>query len=866
MNQVGLSIPSIILDSPDPNPDLWNLQETQWENTFRKWDEINLITDINYQNLDLFEDEQITLTQTIQDIRDIEKVFTDFSKTFNLPASSVNNRLFKHYYRRDLVRDATPDAIFDANTKLEAILELNFKPFRYGYVVMNGVKLKNNVPDSYNITFYGQTIRLKDRVKDRKLSSLDFSQFNHDYNIATVKQGVETFVTQLGNQTVSVPHIIYPLISHTQRFIFDSTNQGVLTSQARSQLTRNLYTNTCGTQNDISAGSANERLSATQGFQFTDLKPALRIIDIIKVIEQDPNIDMRFTNDFFKETGFFADLYMWLHRNKGDIGVTPSNETGTNLIVLDKIESFTGDVIEFFDSTPGLTPPHSFTGFSPVFDGGIFRFHTGVAGFNALDGAERMRVVWSVTPTVNTKNFTVRLRKTGTNEVIVEQEHISGTASTTIDHTFDSGFGAQVFEQHNIEFVIETTETALTVSYVLSCTKILDDYISGETSYNVQAQTIAPTGVVDTIYITEQIPDMKILTFLTSLFKTFNLTAFIDSDINSSTYDQIKVQTLDAFYASGTRRDITEFVKTDESESNFSVPFNDLEFSFKEPKTFAAYYYNRLNSREYGSVKASDTTNSGRDPRLNRGQDYVVESQFEKMLFERLKDQNNDNPTNIGFGYFVDDNQNPVVANPLLFVRKNTSSPSPQQIMMHSGINPTTPAYLSTYNRATNFRQGTSNVTLTVASAESGTITFSYFDSNNATQTASVAPNNNTTINNVITNSVVITSNFDNRSNITIAYTEVTENQTINFSTEIDPFIPNIDTETLFKTYYSDYISDIFSFNRRLVKVKAILPQSFLINYKLSDTIVIANEEFIINKITTNLQTGESSLELLNKI
>ena len=96
MNQVGLSIPSIILDSPDPNPDLWNLQETQWENTFRKWDEINLITDINYQNLDLFEDEQITLTQTIQDIRDIEKVFTDFSKTFNLPASSVNNRLFKH--------------------------------------------------------------------------------------------------------------------------------------------------------------------------------------------------------------------------------------------------------------------------------------------------------------------------------------------------------------------------------------------------------------------------------------------------------------------------------------------------------------------------------------------------------------------------------------------------------------------------------------------------------------------------------------------------------------------------------------------------------------------------------------------------
>ena len=864
MNQVGLSIPSIILESPQPNPDLWNLTETLWENTFRKWDEINLITDINFQHLDLFEDEQITLTQTIQDIRDIEKVFTDFSRTFNLPASSINNRLFKHYYRRDIVSDATPDAIFDANSKLDAILELNYKPFRAGYIVMNGVKLKNNVPDSYNITFYGQTIRLKDRVKDRKLSSLDFSQFNHDYNATTVKQGVETFVTQLNDQTVSVPHIIYPLISHTQRFIFDSLNQGVLTSQDRSQLTRNLYTNECGSQ--ITTGSgATERLSSTQGFQFTDLKPALRIIDIIKVIEQDPNINIKFTDDFFKETGFFADLYMWLHRNKGDIGITPSNSSGTNLIVLDKISSFTGDVIEFFDSTGGLTPPHSFTGFSPVFDGGIFRFKTGILGSTQFDEIERMRVTWTVTPTVNTKSFTVRLRKTGTNETIVEQEHISGTAATTIDHLFES-VDPLSLEDNNIEFVIETTETALTVSYVLTCQKILEEIATGTTTYSVQPQTIAPTGVVDTIYITEQIPDMKILNFLTSLFKTFNLTAFVDNDVNSSTFDQVKVQTLDDFYAGGTTRDITEFVKIDESESNFSVPFNDIEFKFSEPKTFASYYYDRLNSREYGSVKASNAPNSGRDPRLNRGQDYRVEVGFEKVLYERLTDQNNDASTNIGFGYFVDDNQNSVVANPLMFVRKNTSSPSPQKIMMHSGIDASTPAYLATYNRPSNFRQGTSNVTLTVASAESSSITFSYFDSNNATQTATVAPNNNTTINNVITNSVVITSNFDNISNITIAYTEVTENQTINFSTEIDPFIPTIDTETLFKTYYRNYLSDIFSFNRRLVKVKAILPQSFLINYKLSDTIVIANEEFIINKITTNLQTGESSLELLNKI
>ena len=66
-------------------------------------------------------------------------------------------------------------------------------------------------------------------------------------------------------------------------------------------------------------------------------------------------------------------------------------------------------------------------------------------------------------------------------------------------------------------------------------------------------------------------------------------------------------------------------------------------------------------------------------------------------------------------------------------------------------------------------------------------------------------------------------------------------------------------------SYYQEYISDVFSENRRLVKVNAML-QSFLLNYKLSDTFIINDEEFIINKITTNLQTGKSSLELLNKI
>lgn len=840
MNQVGLAIPSVILDSPDPNPDIWNLTDTFWENTFRKWDEINLITDINFQRLDLFEDETITLTQSIQDIRDIEKVFTDFSKSFSLPASATNNKLFKHYYRRDLISDAIPNGIFNANSKLDAILELNFKPFRRGYIVLNGVKLKNNVPDSYNITFYGQTVQLKDRLSDRKLSSLDFGKYNHEYNITRVKEGLQTFVSELKGQTVTVPHIIYPLISHTNRFIYDTGTAGTTLAN-----TRNIdYTGNQSTD--------------SEGFHYTDLKPALRIIDIIETLEQDKDINMRFTDDFFKTSGFFANLYMWLHRNKGDIGVTPSNETGVNLIIIDNISSFTGDVTDFFsDDSPSE--------FVPIFDGGAFRFHTA----NLYGGRERekMTIDWTVTPSVNTKKFTVRLRKFGTNETIAEIDHVSGNTSTQLRHTFqepDYEAGGVVVE-HNVELVIETEESVLALTYDLTFRKRIEEDGESDLRYDITAQSVSPGNVVDTLSVSDQIPDMKILTFLTGLFKTFNLTAFVEDDVSSADFAKVKVQTLDAFYESGTSRDITQYIKQDESESNFSVPFNDIEFKFEEPKTFGAFYYNKLNSREYGSVKARDAENSGRDPRLNRGQDYRITVPFEKMFFERIKDSNDDTDTQVGYGFFVDDNQSPAIGKPLFFF-KNTTPTGTKSVQMYDGGGTGTPAEITSYNRPTNFQQGTSSVSISVDTDEPNPVTFSYLDASYVSQTIVVQDGGSGNISEAITNSVRAITDVQDTANISIDYTQITASQTINFSQEIDPFIPVIDTNTLFQTFYSTYISDIFDYNRRLVKVKAILPQSFLLNYKLSDTIIINNEEFVINKIDTNLQTGESSLELLNKV
>ena len=52
---------------------------------------------IEWQRVELFKDESVVLTQSIQNVRDIQKVFTDYSKTFTIPATKENNKIFKHY-------------------------------------------------------------------------------------------------------------------------------------------------------------------------------------------------------------------------------------------------------------------------------------------------------------------------------------------------------------------------------------------------------------------------------------------------------------------------------------------------------------------------------------------------------------------------------------------------------------------------------------------------------------------------------------------------------------------------------------------------------------------------------------------------
>tara|TARA_R100001163_G_scaffold287_1_gene533 strand:- start:46 stop:2385 length:2340 start_codon:yes stop_codon:yes gene_type:complete len=139
---------------------------------------------INDKKVDLYGDEKIEITSSIQNIQDISKTFTDFSQTFTVPASDTNNTIFSWYYNNDV------DGGFVAKERADARIEINHIPFRRGRVQLEGSEIKNNVPESYKITFYGDVVTLKDKFGIDKLSDLDWTDVNFAYTGTNVKNTI----------------------------------------------------------------------------------------------------------------------------------------------------------------------------------------------------------------------------------------------------------------------------------------------------------------------------------------------------------------------------------------------------------------------------------------------------------------------------------------------------------------------------------------------------------------------------------------------------------------------------------------------------------------------------------------------------
>ena len=217
-----------------------------------------------FQRLEPFDDEKISVNSSVQNISDISKVFTDYSQSFTIPASKVNNTILKHWYENTI-----EDNFFDHRTKKEAFITLDTILFKRGYIQLEKATIKSGRPENYTISFIGTLSSLKQKFEGKMLKDLPFG--NISYNPSDVADIIK------GNNPNS--DIKFPLISSDRAWNTDNTVP------------------------------ANNVTTPNGGINTRELLPAIRLTKIIDMIATTFGVTF---NSVFFNTGSFRNAFLWL--------------------------------------------------------------------------------------------------------------------------------------------------------------------------------------------------------------------------------------------------------------------------------------------------------------------------------------------------------------------------------------------------------------------------------------------------------------------------------------------------------------------------------------------------------------------------
>jgi hypothetical protein len=549
---------------------------------------------VNGSRLDLFDDEEITINLSVQNVQDISKVFTDFTQGFTVPATPANNAIFQHYYRSDIdsseltqntllngeslfldykfrvLKDggiveaegccadaldelggsyvSTSSAVtFDGRFRQDAIIEIDSIPFRSGVIEVEGVQLKGTQPYAYTLTFYGDLVTLSDLFGEDYLYDVDFSSYNHEYTDTVVFNKLTT-----DDDT----GLFYPLCSPVKNWFYQSA------SGAGADNENNIAHKTGGV--------------GLRGIRYYELKPALKVTNILTAIGAKYGIT--FTGSFLSATPF-VDLSLWLHRYEGYL-FSGGNDIAYQLINMNRN---TGSGSQFNLTTDTWTVVDSkqydlqitMQNVSEDYELAVFR--NGVLDFTTLVDAHAAS---SVTTNMAALSFTAG---DAVQLFIRSQTRESMTYQCTDYSGIDS-------DTASVSFSVDQTASA-TYSFILVVQDIM--------------------------------PEIKVKDFLAGILRMYNMVIVPNGT-------SFLLQPLDDWYAAGATNDLQDYIDITEYDVNRPALYREIEYKYQETEQILGFQYQRLYGQGFGDLRTFFTFD---------GEQFLVEVPFECPLFERLTDQ-----------------------------------------------------------------------------------------------------------------------------------------------------------------------------------------------------------------------------------
>ena len=251
---------------------------------------------------DLYEDEDIPLSLSVDDFKNVAEKVQSYSKAFNLPATKRNNQIFDNIF--EITR--TDNGLnFNPYKRTKAILKQDGFLLFEGYLRMLDISDKSG-EISYNVNLYSEVVALADVLGDKTFSELDFTELEHAYQKTNIQNSwndapsagitytnASTSGFRNANDTVK-----YPFVDWTHQILTGGSGTGTAATDGNPEFT------------------ALEQI----------FRPFINIKYLIDRIFQE--VPFTYESEFFN-TADFKKLYMDFNWGSNDICTEPSS-TGAN--------------------------------------------------------------------------------------------------------------------------------------------------------------------------------------------------------------------------------------------------------------------------------------------------------------------------------------------------------------------------------------------------------------------------------------------------------------------------------------------------------------------------------------------------------
>jgi hypothetical protein len=538
----------------------------------------------NGTQLDLFDDEEIFVSNNVTGLFDLGVLPSDFTRQITVPGTKKNNQFFEFVYDISVENPYT----FATNQKVEAYIDYDGIYVSQGYLQLNKVNVvANKFIDSYEVSVYGSLSsfgRDANRIFLTDLTS-SLAKYNHTASVQNITSSWE------GNLLSG--DIIYPFAEYGQKIQYSPEEPFYGIDGPSGSLTVQDY------KPAIKLKKLWDACFETLGYTYSSSFLNQSWVDEVYFLANNNLRYLQLSGSFYGTSSINLETY-------GQFKIAPFSGSGQTNVTL---PFYTNNLLPWYSVQLNS---------SPLLDGNLnytVQIPTQLRG--------QINLNFQVQPTSSTSTdypqFSLIISgSSGSATVPLTQinNYMSDVSTANTPFTKDEKFtllsdwNSPQLGPGSYKFYLRVQELLSGSTSVPDINVILDPGGKPESFLSLTKVNQAADGKV--IDLATQMPygtaGIKIIDFLKAVQKKFNLIIYP----NKLKFKEFVVETFNEWIDKGVTRNFDRYVNLDEKievipANNLAV--NELRFGDTLDRDYVSQQFNDLENREFGQTYYIDTEN-----------------------------------------------------------------------------------------------------------------------------------------------------------------------------------------------------------------------------------------------------------------